>query len=154
MLEALHIGMEAEQKAAAAYADAAGRAGNSIGRELFEQMAEFERHHYRQLVALEQSLRDKGAFIDYEPRELKPPAPSEVRGFEEPNRMSLVGIMAEAMEFERQAEERYAGLAEEVTDPAGKSMFKRLAEEERMHFRILEDAYWSLNNHGVWEWPR
>ncbi len=153
LLDALRIGMEAEELAAATYADAAQRAGNSLGRGLFERLAEFERYHYRKLAALEQSLREQGAFIKYEGYEMKAPVHREVKGFEEPNRMSLLGIITEAMEFERKAKERYAGLAKQVTDPDGRAMFERLAQEEQTHFRILEKAYWSLNNHGVWNWP-
>jgi len=121
---------------------------------LFEQLAEFERHHYDQLVALEESLREQGAFVDYEPREWISTPPAEVKEFEEPNRTSMVEIVLAAMDFEKEAEDRYVALAEGVTDPAGKAMFERLAEEERKHYRILKEAYWSLNNHGVWVWPK
>ncbi len=154
LTEALQIAKEAEQKAEAAYVDAAAKAGSSLGRVLFEQLAEFERHHYRQLVALEESLREKGTFIQYEPREWSTSPPGEVKGLDEPNRMSMVQIIKAAMEFEWEAEKRYAALSEEVADPAGKAMFEQLAEEERTHYRILENAFWSLNDHGVWTWPQ
>lgn len=152
LLDAIQIGMKAEEEAAAAYADAAQRAGNSLGRQLFEQLAEFERHHYRKLEALEESLRKRGAFIAYEGYEMKLPVHREVKGFEEPNRMSLMGIITAAMEFERKARERYTTLAGQVSDPDGKAMFQRLAAEEDGHHRILERAYWSLNDRGVWDW--
>ncbi|HID89460.1 MAG TPA: hypothetical protein EYP52_07105, partial [Anaerolineae bacterium] len=72
----------------------------------------------------------------------------------EPNRMSLLEIIKAAMEFEWDAEKRYVALAKEVDDPAGKAMFERLAEEERQHYRILDEAFWSLNHRGVWAWPQ
>ncbi|HHS97598.1 MAG TPA: hypothetical protein ENK08_06815 [Chloroflexi bacterium] len=153
LLEALQIAKEAEQKAEASYVDAAAKAGNSLGRMLFEQLAEFERYHYRWLVALEESLREKGAFVEYEPREWASSPPGEVKGLDEPNRMSLVEIVQAAMEFEWDAEKRYVALSKEVTDPLGKAMFERLAAEERKHYQVLENAFWSLNNHGVWVWP-
>jgi rubrerythrin len=56
------------------------------------------------------------------------------------------------MEIKRKARERYAALAEQTTDPDGQAMFKRLAEEERANYDILANAYWSLNNRGVWVW--
>jgi rubrerythrin len=31
-------------------------------------------------------------------------------------------------------------------------MFKRLAEEERLHQHILEDEFYSLSNQGKWAW--
>ena len=69
LLDALQMAKEIERDAAATYANAAAKAGSSLGHMLFEQLAEFERHHYRQLVALEDSLREQGAFVEYEPRE-------------------------------------------------------------------------------------
>jgi rubrerythrin len=152
LLDAIKIAMEAEKKAAAFYADAAQRTV-TLGRGLLEQLADFERHHYAILVKLEQSLRDQGSFIDYEGRELTFPAPSEVQTTAEPNKMSMMGIITTALEIETEAEKRYTALAEQTSDPDGQSMFKRLAQEENKHHKILRDAYVSLNNRGVWAWP-
>lgn len=156
LLDAIHMAMKAEQKAATFYADASQETSNPLGRRLFEQLAEFERHHYDKLASLEKSLRDEGAFIGYDEDADPPfPVPSEVEGVEgaeEANKKTVMGIITMALDVEQEAEERYAGLAEQTTDPDGQSMFKKLAEEERTHFLTLRDAYWSLNNHGVWAW--
>ena len=149
LLDAIKIAMEAEQQAAAFYADAAQKT-ETLGKGLLERLAEFERHHYDILVKLEKSLRDQGAFIGYEGRELTMPAPSEVQVNVEPNKMSMVGIITTALDIERQAKERYTALAERTSDPDGQAMFKRLAREEQKHHDILSQAYWSLTNHGVW----
>jgi rubrerythrin len=154
LLDAIQIAKEAEQKAAAYYADAAEKTP-LIAKGLFEQLAGFERYHYEKLVSLEASLRDKGAFIEYEGRELTFPARGEIETpIEEPGKMSLMEIVSLGIDIEREAEKRYAALAEQTADPAGQSMFKRLAEEEHTHYRILSNAYWSLNDRGVWEWPK
>ncbi len=92
------------------------------------------------------------SFIGYEGRELTIPAPSEVQTTAEPNKMSMMGIITTALEIETEAEKRYTALAEQTSDPAGQSMFRRLAQEENKHYRILRDAYTSLNNRGVWTW--
>jgi rubrerythrin len=105
------------------------------------------------LVELEQSLRDQGAFIGYEGRELTVPAPSEVQTTVEPNKMSMMGILTTALEIEAEAEKRYTALASQTGDPDGKAMFEKLAEEEHKHHAILSDAYWSLSNHGTWVLP-
>jgi rubrerythrin len=151
LLDAIKIAIEAERKAAAFYADAAQKT-ETLGRKLLEQLADFERHHYDILTKLEQSLRDQGAFIDYEGRELTFPAPSEVQRTAEPNKMSMMGIITTALEIEVEAEKRYTALAEQTSDPAGQSMFRRLAQEENKHHKILREAYVSLNNRGVWAW--
>jgi len=37
-------------------------------------------------------------------------------------------------------------------DPRGKDMYKRLADEEALHEKLLNDQYYSLHNTGVWSW--
>ncbi len=154
LLDAIQIAKEAEQKAAAYYADAAGKT-SSIAKGLFDQLAEFEHYHYEKLSSLEKSLRDEGAFIEYEGRELTFPTRGEIENpIEEPEKMSLMEVVSLGIDIEREAEKRYTALAEQTADPAGRSMFERLAEEEHAHYRILRSVYWSLNNRGVWEWPK
>lgn len=150
LLDAIQIAMEAEQKAAALYADAAQKTANPLGQKLFEQLAEFERHHYDKLVELEKSLRGEGAFAGYEGRELSMQVSGEVKSIEEAEKMSAMAIITMAIDVEREAEKRYTALAEQTTDPTAQSMFKQLAEEEHSHYLILNDAYWSLNDRGVW----
>jgi rubrerythrin len=60
--------------------------------------------------------------------------------------------LSKAIENEKIAGERYQVLADQTEDPQGKAMFRDLANEERMHQRILEDEFFSLSNQGVWGW--
>ena len=115
ILDAIKIATEAERKAAEFYVETAEKA-NPLGRELLEQLAEFERHHYDYLVELEASLREQGAFKEYEGRELTVPTPSEIQTTEEPNKASLMGIITMALDIEKQAKERYLSLAQQTTD--------------------------------------
>lgn len=151
--DALKIAKAAEQKAAALYADAAQKTANPLAQELFNKLSEFERHHYDKLVSLEESLREKGAFIDYEGRQMELSRPGEVKSIEEPDRKSAMAVITMAIDIEQDAETRYAELAERTSDPNGRSMFEQLAAEEHDHYLILSDAYWSLNDRGVWEVP-
>jgi rubrerythrin len=43
-------------------------------------------------------------------------------------------------------------MAELTKDPRGKDMYKRLASEEELHERLLNDQYYSLHNTGIWSW--
>jgi rubrerythrin len=152
-LDAIRMAIEAEETAAAFYGEAAEKTKNPLGRELLQQLADFERYHHDQLVDLEESLCGDGACIIYEGRELDFPVPEEVETIREADRMSAMGIIDSAIEIKRKAEERYAALAEQTKDPNGQAMFERLAEEEHANRRVLEDAYWSLNDRGVWIRP-
>jgi rubrerythrin len=53
---------------------------------------------------------------------------------------------------EKKVEAYYRSMAELAKDPRGKDMYKRLAEEESLHEKILNDQYYSLHNTGVWSW--
>jgi len=153
-LDAIRMAIEAEESAAAFYEEAAKKTENPLGRELLEQLADFERYHHTNLLALEDSLCNNGACILYEGRELTFPVPDEIEEIKQADKMSAIGIIEAAIEIKRKAEERYAALAEQTADPNGQAMFERLAEEEHVNRHILERAYWSLNNRGVWVQPQ
>jgi rubrerythrin len=152
LLGALRVAMEAERKAAVYYADAARRASNPMTQGLFHQLVEFERYH--KLAELETSLRNQGGFIRYEGREMVLPTPGDMPGVKEVEQMSVMDAVTAAIELERESETRYTALARQVTDPEGRAMFERLAGEEQTHARLLQAAYWNLNDTGVWKWTR
>jgi rubrerythrin len=154
LLDAIRVVKENERIASESYADAAQKMSNRMGKELFEQLSEFEKFHYEQLTALEKSLEENGNFINYEGKEFPLPPTFEIKAAEEPNQKSLMEIISEAKELEKQTEIAYANLAAELTDPQGHEMFTRLSEEEHIHYRILTEAYWTLNNLGVWRFSR
>lgn len=116
------------------------------------QLSEFEKFHYERITALEKSLMEKGDYINYEGKEFPLPPVFEIKAAEEPNKKSIMQVITEAMELEKQAEKAYADLAAQITDEQGHKMFIKLSEEEHNHFRILTKAYWSLNDTGVWKW--
>ncbi len=154
ILEAIQIAKEAEKKAEAYYADAAQKTNHPVGKQLLEKLAEFERYHYEKLDDLEKSLEAEGAFIEYEGMELRVDAPSEIRVAGDASVKTAMGVITMAIDVEQQAEKRYLSLAEQTSDPRGHAMFERLAEEEHEHYRILRNVYWSLNNQGIWAWPK
>jgi rubrerythrin len=154
--EALDIAMDAELKAQAFYAQAAIEVQDPHGRDLLGRLAAFEHHHYQKLSELARSLYDSGQFIEYETQTLEQFLPLTVSGevmstqFDELK--DTASILIKAIDNEKIAGERYRALAEETNDPTGQDMFKKLANEERMHERILEDEFFSLSNKGVWGW--
>jgi len=154
LLDAIRVVKENERIATASYADAAQRISNPMGKQLFEQLAEFEKFHYEKLTALEKSLEEKGGFIDYEGKEFPLPPTFEIKAAQKPGTKSIMSIISSARELEMQTEKAYADLASQITDPQGHEMFSRLSEEEHNHYRILSEAYWSLTNLGVWKWSR
>jgi rubrerythrin len=155
LLDAIRVVKENERIASKSYSEAAKTIRHQMGKELFTQLCGFERYHLKQLIALEKSLKVSGDFVDYEGKMFPLPPKFDIKAAEEPNKKSVMQIISEAMELEKQAEKTYADLAQELTDhPQGHRMFLRLSEEEHNHFRILTEAYWSLNDLGIWKWKR
>jgi rubrerythrin len=152
LLDAVRVVKENERIAKSSYADAALEIRNSMGKELFEELSKFENYHYEKLTALEISLEKTGEFIDYQGKEFPIPPVFEINAAQEPNTKSVMTIITGAIDLEKQSEKAYSDLAVQVTDQKGHDMFRRLAEEEHIHHHILLDAFWTLNNLGVWKW--
>jgi rubrerythrin len=154
--EALDIAMDAELKAQAFYAQAAVEVQDPHGRDLLGRLAAFEHYHYQKLSELARSLYESGQFIEYETQTLAQFIPltgsGEAVGTRFAELKDTASILTKAIDNEKIAGERYRVLAEETADPAGRDMFKKLAAEEQMHERILEDEFYSLSNKGVWGW--
>jgi rubrerythrin len=154
--EALDIAMEAELKAQAFYAQAAVEVQEPQGRDLLGRLAAFEQYHYQKLAEVAKSLQAGGPFIAYDPKTIEQFAPlvggGETAGtlFEELK--DIASILNKAIDNEKTAGERYRALATDTADPTGQEMFQRLAYEESIHQRILEDEFFSLSNQGVWGW--
>ena len=152
-IKAVKVAMEAEMKAYQAYSKAAKKTTNPKGRDMFRQLSEFEMNHYQKLKDLLRSLQEKGEWILYEGTTLKRKAiPLKIgkpKGQEQLTDMDALKI---ATREEKKAQAYYRSMAELTGDPRGKDMYKRLASEEALHEKLLNDQYYSLHNTGLWSW--
>lgn len=156
LLEAIDIAMDAEMKAHKFYADAVKKVSNERGKNLLQQLAQFEQNHYDKLAELKDSLNKNGKYIAYEGTTFEP---FDARAYSgdpakiEENKADVLDILVLAIDAETEAHEHYKGMAETTADPDGKSMFEKLADEETLHRRILSDEFYSISNKdGVWAW--
>ena len=152
-IEAIKVAMEAEMNAYQAYSKAAKKTKNPKGRDILQQLSEFEMNHYRKLKDLLNSLQDKGEWILYEGTSLKkkaiPLKTEKPKGQEQLTDMDALKI---AVREEKKAQVYYRSMAELTQDPRGRDMYKRLANEEALHEKLLNDQYYSLHNTGLWSW--
>jgi len=153
-LKAVRVAIEAEKNAYQTYVKAAKITKDPKGKGMFQQLSEFEMNHYTKLKDLLRSLQEKGEWIlyagtsmDKKKSSLKTVTPS--KGREQLTDMDALKI---AIRAEKKAEAFYRSMAELVKDPRGRDMYKRLAEEEALHEKILNDQYYSLHNTGIWSW--
>jgi rubrerythrin len=152
-IEIVKMAMEAEKDAYQAYSKAAKKTTNPKGRDMFQQLSEFEMNHYRKLKELLASLQEKGEWILYGGTSLKkktiPLKTAKAKGHEQLTDMDALKI---AIREEKKAQAYYRSMAELTKDPRGRDMYKRLADEEALHERLLNDQYYSLHNTGIWSW--
>ncbi len=152
-MKAVKVAIEAEREAYQNYSRAAKRTKDPRGKDMFQQLAEFEMNHYQKLKALLKSLEEQGEWLLYDGTSLKkrkiPLKPEKIKGQEQLTDMDALKI---AIREERKARAYYQFLSELTKDPRGKDMYKRLANEEELHEKILNDQYYSLHNTGIWSW--
>jgi rubrerythrin len=152
-VKAIKVAMEAEKEAYQNYSKMAKKTRNPKGRDMFQQLSEFEMNHYQKLKDLLKSLQEKGEWILYEGTNLKkktlPLKVEKPKGQEQLTDMDALKI---AIREEKKAQAYYRSMAELTSDSRGKDMYKRLANEEALHEKLLNDQYYSLHNTGVWSW--
>ncbi len=156
LLEAINFAMAAEREANQFYLEAVKKVSSEQGKDLLLQLAEFEMHHFNKLQELKSSLEKKGEFIEYSGTNFAAPKgriPAEVSGQIESNKDEVMNILNLAIAAEEKAMKNYRKMTAVTTDPKGKAMFERLAEEELAHRRILSDEFYHIMNKGaVWSW--
>ncbi len=152
-LKAIRLAIESEKGASQAYAKAAKRTKNPKGRNMFEQLSEFEMNHQQKLTELFKSLQEKGEWVLYGGTSLKKKAiPFKIERPKGPEQLSDMDALKIAIREEKKALSYYRSLATLTRDPRGKDMYKRLADEESLHEKLLNDQYYSLHNTGLWSW--
>ena len=153
--DAIKLAMDAEQQAHNYYSQSAQKATSPKGKEMFSQLAAFELNHYNYLKSLLASLEEGAGWISYSGTQFSSTAQSpeaKDSSAEEGMKDDVLSILSKAIEDEKNASVYYTKLAEETDDPAGKQMLKKLAEEEKLHTKILNDQWYGLNNQGIWLW--
>ncbi len=153
LLNALDRAIAAEKEAQSFYLAAANKTDDAGGAAMFRELAAFEAHHQEHLEALKASLRERGAWIRYPARELSKVPAAEARGRAASGEHSdALEALRLAIATEEKAEAEYKNLARQADDVNGKQMFERLAEEEAVHRKVLDDQYYALSNTGLWQW--
>jgi rubrerythrin len=152
-IKAVRVAVEAEKNAYQTYSKAAKKTKNPKGRDMFQKLSEFEMNHFQRLKDLLKSLQEKGEWILYGGTSIKKATPSlKVQRVKDQEQLTDMDALRMAIREEKKAQAYYRSMAELAKDPRGRDMYKRLAGEEALHEKILNDQYYSLHNTGVWSW--
>ena len=154
-IDALTMAMDAELQAHNYYSQSSQKATNPRGKDILNQLAAFELNHYNYLKSLLSSLKEGNGWVSYAGThfsEVSQSSETKDSSGDEKTKDDVLSILSKAIEDEKKACAFYTKLADETDDPAGKEILKKLAEEEKLHTKLLNDQWYSLNNQGVWLW--
>ncbi len=152
LIAAVEVARDAEWEAYNYYLTAAGKAIDERAKDLFTQLADFEKRHFETLKQW-LSTHSVGRFSGYagmEFRGYRPGVPAATLSIEQLK--SSIDILQVAIEAERHAQQSYLTLAEKAVNEQAQQMLRRMATEEEKHLRILEDQFYALSNKGMWAW--
>jgi len=152
-IKAIKVAIEAEKDAYQSYSKLSKMTRDQRGKDMFKQLSEFEVNHYQKLRTLLKSLEEKGEWIIYEGVNFKKmPIPLKVDKPKGRDQLTDMDAIKMAIREEKKAQAYYRSMAELTKDPRGKDMYKRLANEEALHEKVLNDQFYSLRNTGFWSW--
>lgn len=152
VLDALVQAMDREREAQAFYLRAVGQVADPRGKDLLRQLADFEDYHCRNLAAYREALLAGREPEPYVGRELRPGLEGGQVAREVTHLETVADILTAAIGAEEAARARYEAWAAQASMPAVQALFQRLAHEEAVHARILNDEFYSLSNRGIWLW--
>ena len=152
-LKAVSIAVQREKDAYLFYTQAAKKTLSERGKDMFTQLAAFELNHYKKMIHLYHSLEKSGTWVSYAgQRALKPSRPIEEIQGQKDTHENDIDALTKAIKKEEDAQALYTDMADKAQDPVGKEMMKKLAGEEEIHRRILNDQLYALSNRGLWVW--
>ena len=154
----LEKALQAERDGYALYSMAAERAEDPGAREMFERLAEDEKHHHETLQKQYMALHGGKGWRADVPLEAPGDDPDVSEIFSPGFRERIRGKHLEASALsigillERNAIEFYSKLAEEAESQALKAFFRQLADWEDSHYQLLlrldedlKEDYWAKN---------
>lgn len=141
VLEALKLAAHKEQDARKFYLESAERVKDACGREMFLTLADEEQHHRTMVQRVYESLVGGGGWIEFAEAaavaEFEPLKKRENLKREVGEATGEADALLLAIQLENDSYDLYTQQAEQVSDPAGKQMYRYLAQAERRHFDIL-----------------
>jgi len=134
------------------YLYASDKAKSKAGKKLFKELADFEQNHYDRVKGIIESRKIGQKVEDNTSGQKTPTVRSEIEGEFEPNKDEVVMVINLAIKAEKNAQARYAQIANLLDDEEEKKIFNNLAQDERNHQKILEDEFYHISNKGTILW--
>lgn len=129
---------------------------NDLGKKMFEKLAHDETAHLKTFGEIFASLVGKDDWKQsveeekYADSGLIEELKTRVAKQEKQERASELEAIRIGMELERKAIDFFTKSAQETKDTKHKDIFNKIADEERLHYDLLQAQYDSVTNSGFW----
>jgi len=129
---------------------------NELGKKMFNKLANDEAQHLKVFSEIFTDLvgEDWKKHMGDVKKGAKSPMidalAKKVESAGKEGRASELEAISIAMDLERNAIEFFCGAANKTTDTKARDVFNRIADEERLHFDLLQAQYDNLTNFGYW----
>jgi rubrerythrin len=127
---------------------------NEHGKKMFQKLAEEEMKHIEAFSKLFTEILKEEDWKKYvKAEELRGESPlieklkERMKGAEGKSETQALSI---GMELEENAIQFFQKAAGEVDDPAASEIFRKISEEEKFHYDLLQAQHDSLTNSGFW----
>jgi len=156
-LNALELALDNEMREREFYLNNAERTKNSIGKAMFNQIADEELEHYERLKELHERWEKEEKWPETIPLKVKDTIVKDVLKESVKNLDKMperddddLKAIQTAIDFESKGASRYAKLRDDVSDPKEKEFFELLANIEHEHYLSLKDTEEYLTDPASW----
>jgi len=129
---------------------------NELGKKMFMKLANDEAQHLKVFSDIFTKMVGEDWKKHVGDLKAKGKAPmidalaKKVAGAGKEGRASELEAISIAMDLERNAIEFFCNAAKKTTDAKARDVFNKIADEERLHFDLLQAQYDHLSNSGYW----
>jgi len=156
--DAKSIALQMEMDGVKFYSDLANKTIHPVGKAMFKSFIEDERQHIKRIQTLMSAEEKESASTKKEiaegPKErlvtIFQSMGEKLKNKIDPNANDIDAVKL-AMKMEKEGMEFYEKAAKESDDEIEREYFHFLAEEENIHFKILENTLDYLENQEKWE---
>jgi rubrerythrin len=152
--DALNSALNLEHVGHDYYVKIAGKAENTLTKEVFTALAGQELVHIERIQEIFNNLQFEGVNPHAQPDEMQKMIKGIFARFSSHERSTWAMDNSEAYEYaqdlERQSIAMYDKLAGESTNPVEKQFFDELSREENYHLNALENVFFFLQRTGDW----
>lgn len=156
ILEVIREAIKLELNGQSFFENVADATHNALGKKMFTKLAQDEAQHLKIFSDIFTKMVGedwKKHITDIKVNEKAPMIEAlakKVASAGKESRASELEAISIAMDLERNAIDFFSGAAKKTTDAEARDVFNRIADEERLHFDLLQAQHDHLTNSGFW----